>query len=641
MSVIQFGGFQGENRAIQAMLIPESVGVVSTNQKPGRGDLRPWNAPLNKATVPAGRQTIHRMGRDVASDTNYWLSWPSAVHVVVAGNAADTDERTYYSGDGAPKWTDTTKALVSAPYPTSYRALGIAAPIQPPTLSLTPPAAVSVTALVPGSGYSIAVVGSTDWVAIGLTNPTVAATSITIGQTYRITFAGSTDFTLVGAANSTVGTTFTATAVGTGTGTAVLVAAVGQTFTASTPGTGTGTATPYSDVTELRYYTYTFVSDIGEESSPCVSPTAIQCTPVDTINISGMSTSPGAGVTLTRIYRTQTGNTSGGYYFVAEQSALLSTYSDSVRTLGEPMATTTWLPPPSNLTHLIGLWNGMMAGISGRSIRFCEAGVPYAWPIAYEVIPSNTQPVALATFGQTLVVLTNGNPSVITGSSPDSLDEAPMDFDQACVSAASAVGMRTGVAWASPDGLAYLGSGGPQLLTQGTMTRDDWQALHPETIHGYIYEGRYFGFYNDGAGRKGFVLDMANPNGIYFLDFGCDAAYSDQLFDGLYALDGVNVQRWDAGTPKTVTFRSKIFRQPKPVTTFACAQVVGDQTVGLPATFKLYVDGVLKHTCSVVDTNGFRLPSGFYGNNFQVEVSATTAIQIVMMAHSMQELAKV
>jgi hypothetical protein len=49
---------------------------------------------------------------------------------------------------------------------------------------------------------------------------TITAGSFVSGRDYEIISAGSTDFTLIGAANSTVGTRFTASGVGTGTGTA-------------------------------------------------------------------------------------------------------------------------------------------------------------------------------------------------------------------------------------------------------------------------------------------------------------------------------------------------------------------------------------------------------------------------------------
>ena len=537
MSIIRFSPNQGANLALEPKLLPDSVGVACTNAKPGRGDLRPWSAPLNKATVPAGRQTIYRMGRDVASDTNYWLSWPTVVHAVVGGNAADTLERTYYTGSGSPKWTDTTKALpVGSDSNAGARLLGVPAPTGTITLS----------------------------------------------------------------ASSGVATT-----------------------------------------NETRFYTYTYVSDIGEEGAPNPAPVSITCKTDDTVTISGL-VGPGAGnygVTLIRVYRTEAGTSgSADFYFLREVVYTATSTTDDNRDLGEVMATTTWLPPDAGMTWLTGLWNGMMAGISGRAVRFCEAFTYYAWPIAYEILPTNAKPVALATFGQTLVMLTDGNPSIITGGSPESMDEQPVEFYQSCIAPLSAVGMGHGVAWASPDGLAYVGQGGPRLLTSGVMTREDWQALAPSGIIGAMYEGRYFGFY--GAGTKCFILDPANPQGMYFLDFGATAVHVDAVQDALFVLDGVNVQKFDAGTAKTATFKSKVFRQPKPVQGFACAEVVGGQSVGSPATLKLYADGVLKHTQTVTSTTPFRLPSGYYGQDFQVEVSTTTNIQGIALAHSMQELSQ-
>jgi hypothetical protein len=219
------------------------------------------------------------------------------------------------------------------------------------------------------------------------------------------------------------------------------------------------------------------------------------------------------------------------------------------------------------------------------------------------------------------------------------MDEMRVEFDQACVATLSAVGMGHGVAWASPDGLAYLGSGGPRLVTAGLMTRDDWQALVPSTIKGCMFDGRYFGFYNNGT-AGGFVIDPANPGGIYFLDFGADAVHVDALQDALFILSSQDVQKWDSDVPLTTTFKSKVFHQPKPTPSFSCAQITGEQSEESPATFNMYVDGVLKHTELVVGQNPFRLPSGFTGVDFQFEVSSTTSIQGVAVAHSLTELSQ-
>ena len=128
MPTIRFSGFSGEVRAAHPKLLADTACTLLRNAKPGRGDLRAWRQPLTVASVPAGRQTIYRMGRDVASDADYWLSWPTVVHAVRGFESGDTTERTYYTGDGSPKVTDNTIALASAPYPTAHRPLGIPAP---------------------------------------------------------------------------------------------------------------------------------------------------------------------------------------------------------------------------------------------------------------------------------------------------------------------------------------------------------------------------------------------------------------------------------------------------------------------------------------------------------------------------------
>ena len=52
MAVIRYGGFAGENRAINPVMLPDTVGVVSRNQKPGRGDLRAWKSPATPPSSP-------------------------------------------------------------------------------------------------------------------------------------------------------------------------------------------------------------------------------------------------------------------------------------------------------------------------------------------------------------------------------------------------------------------------------------------------------------------------------------------------------------------------------------------------------------------------------------------------------------
>lgn len=562
MAVIRYSTFAGENRAIHPSKLNPAVGVTSLNQKTGRADLRPLNAPLTVATVPAGRQSIYRMGRDTPSDSQYWLSWPSVVHAVRGPNAVDNAERTYFTGDGVPKWTNSTMGLSASPFPTAARLLGVPAPATAPILVATPVA--------PPAGQSV-------------------------------------------------------------------------------------------PPNESLYYVYTYVTDIGEESAPSPVSSELVCQTTATVAISALAAPPSGnyGINKIRIYRTQAGSSGNAdFYFLREIASTLTTTSDDRRALGAVMETTAWATPPADLKWLTVLWNGMLAAISGRSVRFCETNVPYAWPVAYDVLPPDSTPVAQATFGQNLVVLTTGAPRLVSGGSPEAMDDAPMEFAQSCVAPLSTVGIGSGVVWASPDGLCFVGSGGARVLTDGIMTRDDWQALRPETIKGCLYEGRYIATYSPSNGvRKGFIWDPANSAGLYFLDFGWDAAYVDDLQDALYLLDGTNIKKWDAGAVLQTTFRTRLERWPKPTNSFAFAQVMADsypvavkmdsswmdpaEVTAMLASNPVFTAPTptsLRYTVNAVDSLPFPLPSGFQAQAFQVEIITSYPVQSFAIAHSLDEI---
>lgn len=548
MTVIRWAGFAGENRAIHPRLLPDNVGTVSRNCKPGRGDLRPWKAPAQVATIPAGRQTIYRMGRDTPSDNTYWLSWTGVVHAVRGFEADDTTERTYYTGDGIPKVTNNIAVSGVAPQDN------------------------------PGA----------NWRPMGLPAPASACT---------------------------------------------LTASGGE-----------------SAESASCFYVYTYVNDWGWESAPSpVSAMLTRLTDAAT-TITGFAAPPSGNYQINRIriYRTQTGSSGGTeFFFLREIAYGTPSTTDDGRDLGEVLPTSAWLPAPgipigngateTSLKNLTSLWNGMMAGITGNSVRFCEAYVPYAWPIAYDVVPPDAKPVALGVFGQSLLVLTTGRPLLVAGSSPDSMDQQPLEMSQGCVAERSVVSMGSGVAWASEDGLCWYGSGGARILTAGLMTREDWQALVPSSIIGKMYEGLYFGSYDDGSGRKGFLIDPASPQGLYFLDMGYVAMHFDELRDQLYVLDGSSIKKWDAGAAMTCRARSKQFQAPRPMN-FGAAEVTAD---AYPVTFRLFADGVLKHTQSVTGRNPFRLPSGFLAQDWQIEIEGANAVQGAAIGTSIRELSEI
>lgn len=392
---------------------------------------------------------------------------------------------------------------------------------------------------------------------------------------------------------------------------------------------------------ETRYYAYTYLSDWDEQGPPAVS-IAVTCKPGAKLNITNLAAPPSGpgetrGINRIRIYRTVAGDTGAAFFFLRDITVATSS-EDDARAVGvDTMPSTDYAMPPTDLKHLTGLWNGMMAGITGNAVRYSEQYKPHAWPVAYETLCQDT-PIALAVFQKNLLILTTGRPRLVYGSAPEAMDDTPVEFLAACVAPQSAVSFGHGACWATSDGLAYVGTNGaPRLLTEGIMLLDDWKALNPASIIASQFDGKYIAFYDSGAGvLKGFVIDPLVPEaGIRFLSGGYTAAHFDALAEELYVLDGTNIKRWNAGASNmTATHRSKLFRMPSPKN-LAVAKVIADT---YPCTFKLYADARAVWTRTVTNKEPFTLPGGFLAENYQVEVSTGTDITGVILAETLDEL---
>lgn len=543
MSPITINAFLGANLAFDELLLPEGVGVQSLNQRPGFGDMRPWNAPgATVASVPASpqRKTIYRMGQDVASEANYWLGWSNVVDATRGFDSDDTSERTYYTGDGTPKWTDNVKALTGGPpYPQASRELGVPAP------------------------------------------------------------------------------------------------ATGLTAVINTDGIGTAAATSYR---------YTYVNDLGWESAPSPIGNTILLKPGGTVDLSGFASPPGGnyGITIVRLYKLVVGASGSAQYFFLREWAVGSTPSNPIddgRSVGSAtLDTEGWRVAPADGKGIKKLWNGMLAIGTANALRVCIPYKPYAYPLAYE-IALGAAFVAQAVVGQRVLVLTTGDARLVSGSTVP-LDDDPAGINRPCASAQSVVEFNEGfsvkgAAWASEEGLCWWGEGtGFVLVTEKLLTREQWQALNPATMVASRYGRFYVCFYTAGS-TKGFVIDPQNPQGIYFLESGYNAAFRDPLTDRLYVLDGANVKRWDAGAAMTATFKSKLVALPQP-TNIGAVEVIAK---GWPVTVKMWASGVLRytHTFTGPDQIG-RPPGGWETDELQFEVSSAQRVIAVRAALSVDDL---
>ena len=430
-----------------------------------------------------------------------------------------------------------------------------------------------------------------------------------------------------------------------------------------------GTATPNTSA-EDRYYIYTWLTSWGEESLPSPAKGPVSVKPGETVDLSGIPTTPSGGfvdrgnVTHKRIYRSNTGSTSTEYQFVAEIAIGTTTLHDDIDDgdLGEICPSLEWAEPSNALHSLVALTNGMVAGLDGNEACICEPFRPWAWPEAYRT-PIDGKLIGAGGFGGYLVICTDSDPFIGYATTPEAYTFERIRIAQGCVSQPSIVSTGDGVIYASPDGLVAVSQGAAPVITDGIFSRDEWQKLNPSSIVGAFTEGRYHGWYSGASAPynawDGFILDLKSKT-FSFTDVAASAVYVDPIRDALYVLQSTSVCRWGGGSAMSATWKSKLFEFPKPVNLGAAQIIVTSGTVSIniyatmPSISEASAvvialgqagvtnpDGtaIVKTAISSITTaEPFRLPSGFMARSWEIEITGTGQWSAVIVAQTMAEL---
>lgn len=634
-------------------------------------EARPIKSPLQieYPTKPGTILSIYPLG-------GKWLHWTTDVDVARAPLSLEgQDERIYYSGDLQPKATDVSLATVGSgtDYPLDYYRLGIPAPETAPTV--TPDG--SGTGASDTRSYVYTFV--TEW---GEEGPPSAATEATgkVDDVWNITGLDTTPLN----SGSISGATYS--------GGIVTVTVTANHFLE------TGDWVDISGVVGM-----TDLNGRWQITRISATQFSVVLTTSQTYSSGGTWTRE-ARINTTnmtkRIYRT----VAGVFRLVDEVSAATTSYADSKADpdLAEELPSTEWISPPANLNGLRALPNGVLCGFFDNVLAFSEPYIPHAWPISYQ-IKFEHPVVAIGSFGNTVVVATEGYPYIVTGMDPGSMSDARLEIFQACVSKRSMVSLVNGVIYASPDGLVYVpGAGVPTILTREWMKKEDWELFNPSSIVATVYDDRYYGFFTgggkDGNYAGGIVFDPAEAEST-FTTIGNQptAAYSDIETDSMYLMDGTTITKWaSGGSYLTYQWKSKKFTSPKPIcfkaakvrmtvgsgfteaerqaAIDAAVQAVDDgktaktiwnsgafngfsvnqydvnggpyvdaiQGLGAPQTavFKLYANEKLVFTKNLSDSKPFRIPGGYLADTWEIEISGTdVTIHEVMLAETMAELA--
>ena len=389
--------------------------------------------------------------------------------------------------------------------------------------------------------------------------------------------------------------------------------------------------------TRTYTYTVTLENNFGEESIPAIPTAPVDVGENETVKFAlpAVPEMADAGdVILKRyfIYR----STGGPFQYIGSAPIEWGEYVDLIPdgAAAEVLESEDNDMPPEDMDGIVTIGGNFYAGFVNNEVVFSQPGLPHAWPTAYRQ-PVDYRIVELASFGQTLVVMTQGSLFLGHGGHPAGLTLQNTAIQQPCVSRESVVTLAGGVMYASPDGLVYVTGQGPQIVTQDIFDRDTWQKLNPETIRAAQWYHLYVGWYDGEDGPGGFVFDPNRPSwGVIFFDTPYPTAvYSlveeDRLF---YAYDG-EIREWDAGERMTYRWRSR----PIDLSAPAALSVVRVSADDYPVTFRLFRDGELQYEGSAENANPKRISGATLGRTYQLEVESSAPVYEFAFGTTVQE----
>jgi len=415
----------------------------------------------------------------------------------------------------------------------------------------------------------------------------------------------------------------------------------------STPSSPVTVTLKYGEgFTQTRAFVYTLVNAWNEEGAPS---DPISCShdfmqnpelTLPNVTATGLVT-----ITRARVYGTiTTSQGTADYQLVGELTfanvaPVAYTASISPTLWGRVLDTVGFLPPPAGLTNIVSMPNGIIAGFKGDEVWFSESYRPWAWN-PENMIKLQYVAVGAVLSGRNLLVTTVGKPYLIYGSLPSAMQEDLIEAVQAGVAKNAICDCGGFVVYASNDGLVMVRGGQASLeMSQRFFSRKEWQTRYGAvlgTMKLAYHDGALIGFTTSAGG---FIIRFDEAEGNYTQAPTLNAAGAFPLVvaDSLYFAVGTSVFQYAGGEGfQTFVWISKEFTLDRP-TNLGALQVIGNGSVQVT----VIADEVYLPTITFATGKGTaRLPSGFKARRYQIKLEGSGSVQEVLLAPTMEALAR-
>ena len=667
MTAVHIKAFRGQIPRVSERLLKPSNAARALNCKITAGSLDPLSGIGRVYDANRPLETIYRYrATRSGSFTDNWLTWSEHVDVVPSPNANDPYGRIYFTSDDfEPRMSSYDLAIASAPYPTAWYALGVAAPTTAPTVAHTGGSSTTES-----RSYVYTYV-----TAFGEESPPSPPSNLYtshLNATWNIS-----------------GMQTAPPNIGTVTGATVISVDIVRVTLNSVFGIAQYDTLTFAGVTGMTSLNGSFRVESVDTATNRVT---VALTTTQTYSSGGTWTRNAPFNTtgmVKRIYRTV--GTGGSFLYVGEVPVATTTFADTVLAagLGEVLPTADSSPPPKNLTSLISLPNGCLAGIAGNELCFSDPYMPYSWPIRNRYAFSGVGVSAIAA-SNSVIVLTETFPILYTGSDPEAMSGSTLETYAPCVSKRGVVDIGSGAIYPSFDGLWLVSTQQVQCITRKLYREVEWARLNPSTFDAAFHDGHYYANYTGQDDNRILIIDIGEPDSITEVDETANCLYRNDLDGKLYVAKDEIIYEWDVDTGRYYEsdWQSVDMQFPAPVK-FSVAQVHADYNAIVPidtsqiaenealiaagadavsgdlngfellafevngsyiepveldtqrqVQFTLYDNGSPIYTKNVASAKFFRLPAGFSSEVYAVGLSASVKVYSVTVAESVAELSQ-
>lgn len=229
-----------------------------------------------------------------------------------------------------------------------------------------------------------------------------------------------------------------------------------------------------------------------------------------------------------RVYKVVTGTEEGRIQFIAEfaksdlpiepsssTAPWISSFTVKDEDAGEVLMEIEGMPP--DLKCVINVPGAFYAGYSPsktKTVCFSEVDLLYSWPTAYQYDVTDNI-VALASTSNTVFVLTDGWPYVLSGTAPEAMTVTKLAGPAACVSPRGVCVFKNALYYVGHQGLMTIYNSADAgtvcaNLTDKIFTKDQWQAKNPSSCVMGQYDGALFLFFEsaDGTKHEALTIDL-------------------------------------------------------------------------------------------------------------------------------------